>query len=82
MKKLFLSLTLLIVIILGSVYGILFTKYGNGIVASYIEEKVNSGQNDVKLKVEDFTLTLKNLNFSNSPAIYPEGPGFSKNTSG
>ena len=66
MKKLFLSLTLLIVIILGSVYGILFTKYGNGIVASYIEEKVNSGQNDVKLKVEDFTLTLKNLNFDAS----------------
>jgi hypothetical protein len=66
MKKLFLSLTLLIVIILGSVYGILFTKYGNGIVASYIEEKVNSGQNDVKLKVEEFTLTLKNLNFDAS----------------
>ncbi len=66
MKKLFLSLTLLIVIILGSVYGILFTKYGNGIVASYIEEKVNSGQSDVKLKVEEFTLTLKNLNFDAS----------------
>ncbi len=63
MKKLFLSLTLIIVLILVSVYGILFTKYGNGIVSSYIENKINTGQNDVKLKVNDFTLTSKYLNF-------------------
>lgn len=66
MKKLFLYLVLVTVIILASVYGILFTKYGNGIVSSYIEEKVNSGQSDVKLKVDNFTLTLKNLNFDAS----------------
>ena len=63
MKKLFLSLILIILIILVSVYGILFTKYGNNIVSSYIEEKVNTGQEKVKLKVDDFTLTLNHLNF-------------------
>lgn len=66
MKKMFLSLTLIIVLILVSVYGILFTKYGNGVVSSYIENKINTGQNDVKLKVNDFTLTSKNLNFDAS----------------
>lgn len=66
MKKLFLSLTLIIVLILVSVYGMLFTKYGNGIVSSYIENKINTGQNDVKLKVNDFVLTSKYLNFDAS----------------
>lgn len=66
MKKLFLSLTLIIVLILVSVYGILFTKYGNVIVSSYIENKINTGQNDVKLKVNDFVLTSKYLNFDAS----------------
>ncbi|MDD2896156.1 MAG: hypothetical protein PHG81_09050 [Aliarcobacter sp.] len=66
MKKLFLSLTLIIVLVLVSVYGILFTKYGNSVVSSYIEKKINTGQNDVKLKVNDFTLTLKYLNFDAS----------------
>ena len=66
MKKLFLSLTLIIVLILVSIYGILFTKYGNGIVSSYIENKINTGQNDVKLKVNDFVLTSKYLNFDAS----------------
>jgi flagellar biosynthesis regulator FlaF len=63
MKKLFLSLTLIILVILVSVYGILFTKYGNNIISSYIEGKVNTGQEKVKLKVDDFTLTLNHLNF-------------------
>lgn len=63
MKKLFLSLTLIIFIMLVLVYGTLFTKYGNNIVASYIENKVNTGQEKVKLKVDDLTLTLNHLNF-------------------
>ena len=63
MKKLFLSLTLIILVILVSVYGILFTKYGNNIISSYIEGKVNTGQEKVKLKVDDLTLTLNYLNF-------------------
>ncbi len=63
MKKLFLSLTLIVFIMLVLVYGTLFTKYGNNIVASYIENKVNTGQEKVKLKVDDLTLTLNHLNF-------------------
>ena len=63
MKKIFLSLSLIIILILGSIYGLLFTKFGNNIVSSYIEEKVNLDQKDVKLKVNDFTLTLNYLNF-------------------
>ncbi|MBP7784066.1 MAG: hypothetical protein KA040_03120 [Aliarcobacter sp.] len=63
MKKLFLSLTALILIILGSIYGVLFTKYGNSLISSYIEKKVNADQENVKLKVNDFTLTFKTINF-------------------
>ena len=63
MKKLFLFLTIIIILIIGSVYGTLFTKYGNGIIASYIENKVNDGQEDVKLKVNDFRLTFNTINF-------------------
>ena len=63
MKKIFLSLSLIIILILGSIYGLLFTKFGNNIVSSYIEKKVNLDQKDVKLKVDDFTLTLNYLNF-------------------
>lgn len=63
MKKLFLSLIVIVILMLSSVYWLLFTKSGNSIVASYIEDKVNSGQQHVKLKVNDFTLTLTHLNF-------------------
>jgi hypothetical protein len=63
MKKLFLSLTAIILIVLGSIYGVLFTKYGNGLISSYIEKKVNDNQENVKLKVNDFTLTFKTINF-------------------
>ncbi len=63
MKKLFLFLTIIIILIIGSVYGTLFTKYGNGIIASYIESKVNDGQEDVKLKVNNFRLTFNTIDF-------------------
>lgn len=54
MKKLFISLTILILLIIVAVYGILFTSPGNSFVASIIENKVNEGQKDVSLKVNDF----------------------------
>lgn len=63
MKKLFLSLTVVILLLIGSIFGILFTKYGNGLISSYIEKRVNDGQEDVKLKVNDFRLTFKTINF-------------------
>lgn len=66
MKKLFLLITLIIILIIGTLYGLLFTKFGNNIVSSYIERKVNLDQKDVKLKVNDFTLTLDYLNFDAS----------------
>jgi hypothetical protein len=64
MQKLFFSLTILLVLIIGSIYGILFTKYGNSIISSYIESKVNNEQEKVKLKVNNFILTLKSIDFN------------------
>lgn len=64
MKKLFLGLTLLIVIIIIGVYGLLFTPSGNTFVASFIEKKVNEGQKDVNMKVNDFKLTTKEILFN------------------
>ena len=64
MKKLFFGLTLLIILIIGGVYGILFTSTGNSYVASIIEDKVNEGQKDVNLKVNDFRLTTSEILFN------------------
>ena len=51
------------ILTLSGIYLLLFTKFGNNMAASYIEDKVNSGQQDVKLKVNEFTLTPNSLNF-------------------
>ena len=64
MKNFFIGLTILIILIIGTVYGVLFTKSGNNFVASYIENKVNDEQKDVQLKVNDFTLSLNTINFN------------------
>jgi hypothetical protein len=56
---------MIIVLGLSIVYMFLFTKFGNDKMASYIENKVNSGQ-EVKLKVNDFTLTSNHLSFDAS----------------
>jgi len=63
MKKFFIILTILILIIISSVYGVLFTKSGNNFIASYLENKVNDEQNNVELKVNDLTLTFNTINF-------------------
>lgn len=63
MKKILLLLLSLIILCLGAIYGILFTNYGNNLIASYIENKVNEGQENVKLKVNDFKLSFKTINF-------------------
>ncbi|WP_321314443.1 hypothetical protein [Halarcobacter sp.] len=63
MKKLFFGLTLFIIIIIGAIYGLLFTSPGNSYVASIIETKVNEGQQDVNMKVNDFKLTMSDILF-------------------
>lgn len=63
MKKILIALLLMIALVLGAFYGILFTNYGNNLISSYIEDKVNDGQKDVKLKVNDFKLSFKTINF-------------------
>jgi len=66
MNKFFISLTVLIILIIGSIYGVLFTKTGNSYISSYIENKVNTEQKDVQLKINDFTLTFNTINFDAS----------------
>lgn len=63
MKKLFFGLTFLIVTVIVGTYWILFTSPGNSMVASLIEQKVNEGQKEVSLKVDEFTLTTSELVF-------------------
>jgi len=63
MKKLFFGLTFLIATIIFGTYWILFTSPGNSLVATLIEQKVNEGQKEVNLKVNDFKLTTSELLF-------------------
>lgn len=64
MKKLFLWLTLLIVFMAVSAYSIVFSKFGNELIASYIENKVNNQQENIKLKVTNFRLRVDSLDFN------------------
>lgn len=64
MKKIFLWLTLLIVFIAVSAYSIVFSKFGNELIASYIENKVNNQQQNIKLKVTNFRLRVDSLDFN------------------
>lgn len=64
MKKIFISLLILILLILSIIYSLAFTKYGNGIISSYLENKVNEGQEKVKLKINNFRLTFNRLDFN------------------
>lgn len=77
MKKILLGLVILVFVALGAIYGLLFTKPGNSYVASIIEDKVNAGQKDVSLKVEDFVLTTNNIlfkaNIDNNSTINIDG---------
>lgn len=64
MKKIFVSLIILIIFILSIIYVLAFTKYGNGIISSYLENRVNAGQEKVKLKINNFRLTFSKLDFN------------------
>ena len=64
MKKLFFGLTAFILLLVGGIYGLLFTSTGNSFAATMIENKVNEGQDDVNLKVNDFKLTMHEILFN------------------
>ncbi len=60
MRKLAISLVVLIVLLLGGLYVLAFTQWGNNILKPYIENAVSEKiQKDVKL--EKFTLTMSHL---------------------
>lgn len=64
MKKIFFILFILILFFIFSIFGILFTNYGNSLVASYIENRVNNEQDKVELKVDKLSFTFKTLDFN------------------
>ena len=76
MKKLFLWLTLLIVFIAVLAYSIVFSKFGNEFIASYIENKVNNPQQNIKFKVTNFRLRVDSLDFN---AVINENSNISVN---
>ncbi|WP_123377921.1 hypothetical protein [Aliarcobacter butzleri] len=63
MKKIIISTTFLITLVVVSFYGILFTKKGNQFISSYLENRVNEEQKDLNFKINNFTLTTKDVDF-------------------
>lgn len=63
MKKILLICLFIIITILIIVYALLFTSFGNKIISSYIEKVINYQQEELYLKVENFNLTTKKLDF-------------------
>lgn len=63
MKKIIISTTFLITLVVVSFYGILFTKKGNRFISSYLENRVNEEQKDLNFKINNFTLTTKDVDF-------------------
>lgn len=64
MKKFFIALSLILFVMISSVFGILFTKPGNDLIASYIENTVNSQKKDVNFQVNNLELTFNTINFN------------------
>lgn len=60
MKKVFLGLGLFIVLNVSTAYLFLYTKFGNGLIAAFIEKKVNE-KGIVNFKLEEFELTFDRL---------------------
>ena len=63
MVKFFMAMTFILITMIGSVFGVLFTKPGNNLIASYIEDIVNSENKEANFKVENFQLTFDSVNF-------------------
>ena len=64
MKKFLILFSILILLVFTSIFGLLFTDYGNKLIASYIENRVNSEQDKVKFKVDNLKLTFKTFDFN------------------
>jgi hypothetical protein len=60
MKKLFIGLGLFIVLNISTAYFFLFTSFGNGLVSSFIETKINE-KGVVNFKFDEFILSLDTL---------------------
>lgn len=63
MKKIFISLVVFMIILFALSFSLLFTKFGNNLIATYIENKVNSTETNLKFKVNNFVLTFENIIF-------------------
>lgn len=61
MKKVLIGLGLFVVLNISTAYLFLFTTFGNGLVSSFIETKVNE-KGVVNFKFEEFVLSLDTLN--------------------
>lgn len=64
MKKIFILFFLFISLFISLFYLLLFTNYGNSLIASYLENRVNSEQNSVKLKVEKLKITFDTVDLN------------------
>lgn len=62
MKKILLTIIFLVVIFVVSIFGILFTQTGNDFISSYLENRINNEQTDLKIDIKNFTLTTKKVN--------------------
>ncbi len=60
MKKLFIALLLLVVIVIGAIGGLLFTKPGNNLLKPYIQSALDE-KLPVKAKVENFQIVPLNI---------------------
>lgn len=63
MKKIILIIVSLFLIIVVSIYGILFTKKGNEFISSYLENRVNDEHKELNFKINNFILTTKTVDF-------------------
>lgn len=77
MKKIAIFLLIIIMMFLGSLYLILFTKSGNSYIANYLENSFNKKQDEFTLKINDFVLTTSTIkldaNFNNNSILKIDG---------
>ena len=60
MKKVIITILIVLIILIGGLYCLLFTPFGNNIVKGILESRLNS-KIPVKVKVQDFKLTMSHF---------------------